>query len=78
MCCKLLTRPVDIMHGWGLSIETHIQLQPKNTKVRLYYSSKMHFTHCTLLTRCSPLVLKVGNVIWMPKHLIENWFVVLR
>ena len=39
------------------------QLQPKKTKVRLnyrLYSSKRRYKRCTLLTKRSALVLKVG------------------
>ena len=51
------------MHGRGPSSKMRPQLQPKKTKVRLtsrLYSSKRRYQRCTLLTRRSTLVLKVG------------------
>ena len=46
------------------------QLQPKKTKVRRIsrlYSCKIRFTHPSLLTRHSALVLKVGVSYWWRK-----------
>ena len=50
----------DSTDGPGPSNEMCLQLQPKRTKVTLYYNSKSPFNHHTLLARWSTLVLKVG------------------
>ena len=50
---------VDAIDRCGRSNEMRYQLQPKETKVTLYYNSKSDFTCCILLTRQSALVLKM-------------------
>ena len=55
---------VDVIDRNGPSNEMRRQLQPKETKVRLYYSylysSKRCFIRPSLLTRQSASVLKMG------------------
>ena len=55
---------IDTIDGWGLSNEERRVLLPKKSKVMLYLlfiiHGKSRLTSCTLLTRWSALVLKVG------------------
>ena len=58
---------INVIDRRGPGNKIHCQLQPKKTKVQckavlaVYIrSSKRHFTHPSLLTRQSALVLKVG------------------
>ena len=55
---------VNVIERRDPSNEMRRQLQPKNTKVRLYYPfiyvAARRFSHPSLLTRQSALVLKVG------------------
>ena len=65
---------IDVMHGCGPSNKMRIQLQPKKTKVHkailaVSMAAKRHYTQCTLLTRWSALVLKVG--------MLYGWLLVL-
>ena len=58
-----MTFAVDITDGCGLSNKVHRWLLAKKSKVMLYCRSlngKRHLTSCTLLTRQSASVLKVG------------------
>ena len=50
-CCFAASLAINIVDGHGLNNETRHRLQPKKTKVTLYYNSKRHFSCCTLLTR---------------------------
>ena len=51
---------IDTIDGQGLSNEARCELLPKKSKVTLYFHSKSRLTSCTLLTRQSASVLKVG------------------
>ena len=51
-----MTLAVDTIHGRGPSNKMHPQLQPKKTKVRLYYSNNRCYKRCTLLTRRSAVL----------------------
>ena len=53
-----MTLAGDITDGRGISNKMHREFLPKESKVMLY--SKRHLNSCTLLTRWSALVLKVG------------------
>ena len=74
---------IDITDGHGLSSEASHKLLPKKSKVMnaTYVSCSFHIksciTTCTLLTRQSTLVLKVG-VMWVAKLIKEDWPVVLQ
>ena len=60
---------VDIMPGHGSNSKMHPQLQPKKTKVRLYYIA-------IDIARGSASVLKVG-VSYGWQSILKNWFLVL-
>ena len=55
---------VDIMHGYNHSIEMLPQLQPKMTKVRLYWQliwqARAHYMHYILITGLNALDVKVS------------------
>ena len=55
-----MTLAINVIDRHGPSNEMRRHLQPKKTKVRLYYSSKRGFTCSLSLTRRRALVLKVG------------------
>ena len=63
---RFMVLAVDVIDRHGPSNEIRRQLQPKKTKVRLYYvavyiaAKDYVFTHPSLLTRRSASVLKVG------------------
>ena len=55
-----MTLSVDIIHGCGPTNKVHRQLQPKETKVRLYsgyYNSKRCYTHRNKTQRFSFVVI---------------------
>ena len=56
-----MTLAVDITNGHGLSKEAHHEFLPKKSKIMpVYFTAKGILTSCTLLTRWSASVLKVG------------------
>ena len=66
-----MTNAIDIANGRGLSNEARRELLPNKTKVTLYhgcinrsFNSKRRLTGCTLLTRRSASVTKVGVPCW--------------
>ena len=74
---------IDVINRHGPSNDTHRQLQPKKTTVRyvrlaIYIIGKNIFIRSSLRTIQSALVLKVGCIVQVPKHLKGDWFILFR